>query len=57
MSTGFSALPDYEFRRLDLGFRVHTWSPKVCKTIAAWAVFSGLGLSFYILLGSRQALA
>ena len=30
-----------------------TWTPKVCKIMAFWAIIKGLGLLFYILLGSR----
>ena len=30
-----------------------TWTPKVCKIMAFWATFRGLGLLFYILLGFR----
>ena len=30
-----------------------SWPPKVCETMACWAVFSGFGLFCYILLGSR----
>ena len=30
-----------------------TWTPKVCKIMAIWAVFSGFGPLFYILWGSR----
>ena len=29
------------------------WTPKVCKIMAFWAVFSGFGPLFYILWGSR----
>ena len=32
----------------DLGF---TWTPEVCRIMAFWAVFKGLGLLLYILLG------
>ena len=32
---------------------VITWTPKVCKIMAFMAVIMGLGLLFYILLGSR----
>ena len=35
---------------MGLGF---TWIPKVCKIMAFMAVIMGLGLLFYILLGSR----
>ena len=33
-----------------------TWTPKVCKILSIWGIFVvlGLGLSFYILLGSRN---
>ena len=27
----------------------HTWTPKVCKTMAFWAVLNGFGPLFYIL--------
>ena len=33
--------------------RTRTWTPKVCKIMALMAVFMGLGLLFYILLGFR----
>ena len=28
-----------------------TWTPKVCKIMAFWAIIWGLGLLFYMLLG------
>ena len=31
----------------------NTWTPKVCKIMAFWAIFGGFGLVFYILWGSR----
>ena len=31
-----------------------TWTPKVCKIMAFMAIISGLGLLFYILLGSGR---
>ena len=31
-----------------------TWTFKVCKTIAFWAVFGGFGQLLYIVLGSRE---
>ena len=34
-------------------FQALTWTPKVCRIIAVLAVFKGLGLLFYILLGFR----
>ena len=34
----------------------YTWTPKVCKIMALMAVFMGLGLVFYILLGFRYYL-
>ena len=30
-----------------------TWNPKVCKIMAFMAIIMGLGVLFYILLGSR----
>ena len=30
-----------------------TWTPKVCRTMAFWAILMGLGLLFYIPLGFR----
>ena len=30
-----------------------TWTPRVCKIMAFWAVFNAYGLLFYILWGSR----
>ena len=30
-----------------------TWTPRVCRIMAFWAVFGGFGLLFYIHLGSR----
>ena len=30
-----------------------TWTPKVCRIMAFWAITMGLGLSFYIPLGFR----
>ena len=30
-----------------------TWTPKVCRIMAFWAIIMGLGLLFYILLGFR----
>ena len=30
-----------------------TWTPKVCKIMAFMAMFKGLGLLLYILLGFR----
>ena len=35
-----------------LGFKVYL-DPKVCKLVAFMAVIMGVGLLFYILLGSR----
>ena len=32
-----------------------TWTPKVCKIMAFWAIIRGLGLLFYILLGFRYS--
>ena len=29
-----------------------TWTPKVCRVVALWAICGGLGLIFNILLGS-----
>ena len=37
----------------DLGY-VATSTPKVCRMMAFWAVFTGFGPLFYIRLGSRQ---
>ena len=34
-----------------------TWTPKVCKIMAFWAIFNGFGPLFYILWGSRYLLA
>ena len=34
-------------------FREYTWTPKVCKIIGLWAMYSGFGPLFYILWGSR----
>ena len=33
----------------------YTWTPKVCKIMAFMAIIMGLGLLFYILLGSRYS--
>ena len=30
-----------------------TCTPKVCRIMAFWAAFGGVGLLFYLLLGSR----
>ena len=30
-----------------------TWTPKVCRMMAFWAMFCGFGLFFYLLLGLR----
>ena len=37
------------------GFRFEddTWTPKVCETMAFWAISNGFGPFFYTLLGSR----
>ena len=32
---------------------LQTYTPKVCRVMALWAIFRGLGLLFYLLLGSR----
>ena len=36
--------------------KVRSWTPKVCKIIAFWAILSGFGPLLYILWGSRVAL-
>ena len=33
-----------------------TWTPQVCKIMAFWGVFSGFGVLFYILRGSRYSI-
>ena len=33
-------------------FRIY-FSPKVCRTMAFWAIVGGLGLLFYMLLGFK----
>ena len=42
-----------EERTEQIGIKVSTWTPKVCKIMAFKAANMGLGLSFYTLLGFR----
>ena len=35
---------------VDTGF---TWTPKVCRRMAFWAIFKGFGPLFYLLWGFR----
>ena len=32
---------------------IYTWTPKVCRIIAFWAIFRGFGPLFYLLWGFR----
>ena len=49
---GFGGLGFRVFRVWGLGFRVEaTWTPKVCRIMAFWAIFRGIGPLSYILLG------
>ena len=35
---------------------LYKWTPKVCAIMACWAIVGGIGLLFYILLGSKYIL-
>ena len=46
-------LPEYIYIYIYIYVLSPTWTPKVCKLMAFWAIIKGLGLLFYILLGFR----
>ena len=43
----------YEILLYDKDILNPTWTPKVCRIIAFWAVLRSLGPFFYILVGFR----
>ena len=49
----YAELEHHTFSALYLPILSPTWAQKVCKIMAFRAIILGLGLLFYILLGSR----